>query len=67
MEEQLTSRMEVAKAAMTVLYEDLTELQRYLGVQLDEDAKPILNFGLCSVVRVLLRLSFPPRINAACV
>jgi len=51
LEDALTSRMEVARDSMNLILEQLKQLQDFEGVQLDEDAKPILNFGLCTVVR----------------
>jgi hypothetical protein len=44
--------MEVARDSMKLIYDQLTQLQQIEGVELDEDAKPVLNFGLCAVVRI---------------
>lgn len=49
-EDKLTSRMEVARTQMQGLFQDLLDLQELEGVEIDPDAKPILNFGLCAVV-----------------
>lgn len=48
-EDQLTSRMEVAKASMQTIFEQISQLQEIEGIELDSDAKPPLNFGLCAV------------------
>lgn len=49
-DDQLTTRMEVARGEMKTIYDQLLHLQEIEGVQVDADAKPILNFGLCTVV-----------------
>jgi hypothetical protein len=49
-DEPLTSRMETAKGQMQEIFELLTDLQKLEGVTIDPDLKPVLNFGLCSVV-----------------
>lgn len=48
--DQLTTRMETAKQSMIDLYLQLKELQNLFGVPVDVELKPVLNFGLCSVV-----------------
>lgn len=56
-EDALTSRMETARRDMRTIFEQLNLLQQLEKIELDEDAKPILNFGLCAVV-TNCRLSF---------
>jgi antiviral helicase SKI2 len=42
--------MEIAKNSLTEIYKQLIQLQELEKIDLDTDTKPILNFGLCSVV-----------------
>jgi superfamily II RNA helicase len=46
----LTPNMEEAKAGMQLIFELLKTAQDVDKIENDPDAKPILNFGLCSVV-----------------
>lgn len=48
-EDQLTTRMEVARTTMRTIYEQITQLQEIEGIEIDADSKPPLNFGLCAV------------------
>ena len=50
LEEALTSRMEVARASMMQILEQITTLQELKAVEVDPDSRPVLNFGLCTVV-----------------
>lgn len=49
-QEQLTSRMEFAREQILEIHDQLTKLQEIEHIEIDPDAKPILNFGLCAVV-----------------
>ncbi|RYH20621.1 hypothetical protein EON65_22965 [archaeon] len=52
-EEVLTSRMETARQQMMEIFHQLSTLQQCEDIEVDPDVtgnKPLLNFGLCSVV-----------------
>ena len=49
-EEALTTRMETARTQLTSLLANINALQEMEGVEMDPEMKPVLNFGLCTVV-----------------